>query len=182
MFWPKLKGPQDMTSFGIVGVFKKPYDKAKLAGGIEKIGEARLKIHEVNQTLSGEPTSLRPARLAAEQTQAPLQQLPAALHRCVQCDQELVEPQRVRAHAGLAEVLHVARGHVRRDEVHIVAAGRAAVVDHFHIAHVDEGSAPADLHEVAGENGFQAEGRSLVIRGVCGACNSARAARRRLVM
>lgn len=38
------------------------------------------------------------------------------------------------------------------------------------------------LHEVAGTNGFQAEGRSLVIRGVCSACNSARAARRRLVM
>lgn len=48
MYWPKLKGPQDMTSFGIVGVFKKPYDKAKLAGGIEKIGEARLKVNVIS--------------------------------------------------------------------------------------------------------------------------------------
>jgi Fur family ferric uptake transcriptional regulator len=38
------------------------------------------------------------------------------------------------------------------------------------------------LQSVASEHQFQAESRSLVIRGVCGACNSARAARRRLVM
>ena len=40
----------------------------------------------------------------------------------------------------------------------------------------------AALQEVAGEREFQAEGRSLVIRGICGDCNKARAARRRLVM
>ena len=38
------------------------------------------------------------------------------------------------------------------------------------------------LQAAAGENEFQAVGRSLVIRGICGACNKARAARRRLVM
>ena len=38
------------------------------------------------------------------------------------------------------------------------------------------------LQEAAAEEGFQAEGRSLVIRGICGDCNRARAARRRLVM
>jgi Fur family ferric uptake transcriptional regulator len=38
------------------------------------------------------------------------------------------------------------------------------------------------LQEVAGEREFQAEGRSLVIRGICSECNKARAARRRLVM
>lgn len=40
----------------------------------------------------------------------------------------------------------------------------------------------AVLREVAGEHQFQAEGRTLVIRGVCGDCNKARAAKRRLVM
>jgi Fur family ferric uptake transcriptional regulator len=38
------------------------------------------------------------------------------------------------------------------------------------------------LRAVAREHQFQAEGRTLVIRGVCAACNTARAARRRLVM
>ena len=38
------------------------------------------------------------------------------------------------------------------------------------------------LQDVAGEHGFQTVGRSLVIRGICGVCNNARAARRRLVM
>lgn len=38
------------------------------------------------------------------------------------------------------------------------------------------------LKEVAGERAFQAEGHSLVIRGICGECNQARAAKRRLVM
>jgi len=40
----------------------------------------------------------------------------------------------------------------------------------------------AVLREAAGENQFQAAGRTLVIRGICGECNKARAARRRLVM
>ena len=38
------------------------------------------------------------------------------------------------------------------------------------------------LQQAAGEHQFQAVGRSLVIRGICGQCNNARAARRRLVM
>ena len=38
------------------------------------------------------------------------------------------------------------------------------------------------LQEVAGEHEFQAFGRALVIRGICGVCNKARAAKRRLVM
>lgn len=38
------------------------------------------------------------------------------------------------------------------------------------------------LREVAGEHEFQAEGHSLVVRGICGDCNKARAAKRRLVM
>ena len=38
------------------------------------------------------------------------------------------------------------------------------------------------LQEVAGQQEFQAAGRSLVIRGICGNCNKARAAKRRLVM
>jgi Fur family ferric uptake transcriptional regulator len=38
------------------------------------------------------------------------------------------------------------------------------------------------LREIAAEYHFQAEGRTLVVRGVCGACNQARAAKRRLVM
>jgi Fur family ferric uptake transcriptional regulator len=38
------------------------------------------------------------------------------------------------------------------------------------------------LEAAAAEREFQAEGRSLVIRGVCSECNKARAARRRLVM
>jgi Fur family ferric uptake transcriptional regulator len=40
----------------------------------------------------------------------------------------------------------------------------------------------AALKEVAAQHGFRAEGHELVVRGVCGACNAARAARRRLVM
>ena len=38
------------------------------------------------------------------------------------------------------------------------------------------------LREVASEHAFQAVGRSLVIRGICGNCNLTRAVRRRLVM
>jgi Fur family transcriptional regulator, ferric uptake regulator len=38
------------------------------------------------------------------------------------------------------------------------------------------------LEEVAAENQFRAEGHTLVIRGVCAACNAARAAKHRLVM
>ena len=40
----------------------------------------------------------------------------------------------------------------------------------------------AALREVAGQHQFRANGRTLVIRGVCAACNAARAAKRRLVM
>ena len=40
----------------------------------------------------------------------------------------------------------------------------------------------AALEAAAAEREFQAEGRSLVIRGICSECNKARAARRRLVM
>lgn len=40
----------------------------------------------------------------------------------------------------------------------------------------------AVLREAAGEHQFQAAGRTLVIRGICGECNKARAAKRRLVM
>ncbi len=38
------------------------------------------------------------------------------------------------------------------------------------------------LREVAAQEQFQVEGRSLVIRGLCAACNRARADRRKLVM
>ena len=38
------------------------------------------------------------------------------------------------------------------------------------------------LQTVAGEHQFRASSRTLVIRGVCAACNAARAAKRRLVM
>ena len=38
------------------------------------------------------------------------------------------------------------------------------------------------LERVAGEHQFRAEGHTLVIRGVCAACNAARAAKHRLVM
>jgi Fur family ferric uptake transcriptional regulator len=40
----------------------------------------------------------------------------------------------------------------------------------------------AVLSEVAGQHQFRANGRTLVIRGVCAECNAARAAKRRLVM
>ena len=38
------------------------------------------------------------------------------------------------------------------------------------------------LQAVAGEHQFRASSRTLVVRGVCAACNAARAAKRRLVM
>ena len=38
------------------------------------------------------------------------------------------------------------------------------------------------LKDVAAEQEFQPQGRSLVIRGICAVCNKARAAKRRLVM
>lgn len=38
------------------------------------------------------------------------------------------------------------------------------------------------IREAAGEHQFQAAARALVVRGTCGDCNKARAARRRLVM
>lgn len=40
----------------------------------------------------------------------------------------------------------------------------------------------AALKQVAAEHQFRAAGHSLVVRGVCAACNAARAARRRMVM
>jgi Fur family ferric uptake transcriptional regulator len=40
----------------------------------------------------------------------------------------------------------------------------------------------AALREVVGQHQFRASGRTLVIRGVCAACNAARAAKRRLMM
>ena len=40
----------------------------------------------------------------------------------------------------------------------------------------------AVLAEVTGQHQFRADGRTLVIRGVCAECNAARAAKRRLVM
>lgn len=40
----------------------------------------------------------------------------------------------------------------------------------------------AVLQDVTGHHQFRANGRTLVIRGVCADCNAARAARRRLVM
>lgn len=40
----------------------------------------------------------------------------------------------------------------------------------------------AALREVVGRHQFRANARSLVIRGVCGVCDAARAAKRRLVM
>ena len=43
-------------------------------------------------------------------------------------------------------------------------------------------SLTAALREVTGQYQFRASGRTLVIRGVCAACNAARAAKRRLVM
>lgn len=45
-------------------------------------------------------------------------------------------------------------------------------------------SEPLDavLRDVAAQHQFRANGRSLVIRGVCAECNAARAAKRRLVM
>lgn len=38
------------------------------------------------------------------------------------------------------------------------------------------------LQEIASSHGFRVDGHTLVVRGSCSACNSARAARRRLVM
>jgi Fur family ferric uptake transcriptional regulator len=38
------------------------------------------------------------------------------------------------------------------------------------------------LEKVAGQNQFRAAGHTLVIRGICAACNAARAAKHRLVM
>ena len=38
------------------------------------------------------------------------------------------------------------------------------------------------VREAAAEHQFQAEGRSLVVRGVCAECNRAKAAKRRMVM
>ncbi len=38
------------------------------------------------------------------------------------------------------------------------------------------------LEKVAGENQFRAAGHTLVIRGICAACNAARSAKHRLVM
>ncbi len=40
----------------------------------------------------------------------------------------------------------------------------------------------AVLREIAGQHNFRTNGHSLVIRGVCTECNTARAAKRRLVM
>jgi Fur family ferric uptake transcriptional regulator len=38
------------------------------------------------------------------------------------------------------------------------------------------------LEKVAADNRFRASGHTLVVRGVCGACNAARAAKPRMVM
>lgn len=59
---------------------------------------------------------------------------------------------------------------------HLVCEQCGAMIE-FHSNEVDE-----VLKRVAAENGFQAASRSLVVRGTCGECNRARAARRRLVM
>jgi Fur family ferric uptake transcriptional regulator len=59
---------------------------------------------------------------------------------------------------------------------HLFCTECGAMIE-FQNAKVDE-----TLREIAAEHAFQTDGRSLVIRGVCGSCNSAKAARRRLVM
>lgn len=59
---------------------------------------------------------------------------------------------------------------------HLVCEQCGAMIE-FHSDEVDD-----VLKRVAAEQGFQPSGRSLVVRGTCGECNRARAARRRLVM
>jgi len=44
IFWPRLKMPEDPAAFGVVAVFKTPYDKTKLKAGFEKIVEPQKKI------------------------------------------------------------------------------------------------------------------------------------------
>ena len=50
LFWPKLKGPQDLASFGVVAVFNKPYDKAQLEGGLGKVAEGGTKPRVLTPT------------------------------------------------------------------------------------------------------------------------------------
>ena len=59
---------------------------------------------------------------------------------------------------------------------HLVCEQCGAVIEFQH-PHLDE-----VVREAAAEHQFRAAGRSLVVRGVCGDCNRAKAARRRLVM
>ena len=59
---------------------------------------------------------------------------------------------------------------------HLVCEGCGSMIEFQHPL-IDQA-----LREVAGAHQFQAEGHSLVVRGTCGECNRARAARRRLVM
>lgn len=62
------------------------------------------------------------------------------------------------------------------DHDHLVC-DQCGVMIEFHSEPLDE-----LLRTIAAEHSFQSAARSLVIRGVCEACNRARAARRRLVM
>ena len=59
---------------------------------------------------------------------------------------------------------------------HLVCEQCGAMIE-FHSDSVDE-----VLKSVAAENEFLPTGRTLVVRGTCGECNKARAAKRRLVM
>ena len=44
LYWPRLKGPQDPTSFGVVLVFKAPYDRAQLKAGFEQLFPKDFKV------------------------------------------------------------------------------------------------------------------------------------------
>jgi Fur family ferric uptake transcriptional regulator len=59
---------------------------------------------------------------------------------------------------------------------HLVCEGCGAMIEFQH-PKLDE-----VIREAAAEQQFQAEGRTLVVRGVCGECNRAKAAKRRLMM
>ncbi len=59
---------------------------------------------------------------------------------------------------------------------HLVCESCGAMIE-FHDDGLDD-----VLKRVASDHGFQPAGRTLVVRGTCGECNRAKAARRRLVM
>jgi hypothetical protein len=70
MFWPKFKQPSEMSSFGVVGVFKTPFDKDKLQAGLSKIAErdSKVKIVPVSDRIAVMLIGLNPETYGKPQT------------------------------------------------------------------------------------------------------------------